>query len=476
MKLFHFLSPLVLLAIGCLPKKEPFPFLLPEPPEKWTAEANVSQEAEKVVYWAEGLDANLTSLLREAVANNPDLAGAARRVEMARERAVMAGASRMPQAGAALSGSRSKRNLVGFLPDRDLSFTAENYGLNLNVSWEIDLWGGLRDRRNAAEGEWRASGEDYRAARLSLAGQVAKAWYSAVEASLQVKLAEDTERTRARNAAYLAERFERGLAETLDHNLAKTSLASAQANVARRKRQRDLALRTLEALLGRHPAANLKLPPALPSPTDLPTLHPPATTLENRPDLRAARLRLRAAGHEESATRKNLLPSLSLSAGPGGRSQEFEDLLDQRFRIWSAAGNLTQPLLQGGRLRADLRRVQAARAAAAAAYKSAALAAFLEAESALAAEKFLREEEFSLVDATEAAETAAGLSWDRYRRGLENVFATLEADRRHFETESLLLSTRRTRLLNRVDLQLAMGREALPEPEKQGEKTPNIEP
>lgn len=475
MKLLRPLSPFLLLLAGCFPKKEPPPSPLPKAPETWSAEANASQNAE-TLYWAEDLDANLTSLLREAEANNPDLAGAARRVEMAGERAVMAGAGRLPQAGIGLSGSRSKRNLVGFLPDRDLSFTSESYGLNLNVSWEIDLWGGLRDRRNAAEGEWRASGEDYRAARLSLAGQVAKAWYSASEASLQVKLAEDTEMVRARNAAYLAERFERGLAEALDHNLAKTSLASAQANVARRKRQRDLAVRTLEVLLGRHPAAGLELPTSLPSPADLSAVPTPARTLENRPDLRASRLRLRAAGHEVSATRKNLLPSLSLSGGPGGRSQEFGDLLDQRFRIWSAAGNLAQPILQGGRLRADLRRAQAARSAAAEAYKSAALSAFLEAESALAAEQFLREEELRLAEAAEAAETAADLSWDRYRLGLENVFATLEADRRHFETESLLLSTRRARLLNRVDLHLALGREALPPPEKRNETPPNAEP
>ena len=88
----------------------------------------------------------------------------------------MAGSDRLPQAGLGISGTRSKRNLVGFLPGNNNSFTSENYGLNMNVSWELDLWGKLSDSREVAETSWEASVEDYRAARLSLAGQVAKAY------------------------------------------------------------------------------------------------------------------------------------------------------------------------------------------------------------------------------------------------------------------------------------------------------------
>jgi NodT family efflux transporter outer membrane factor (OMF) lipoprotein len=407
-------------------------------------------------------DANLTALVREAWANSPDLSGTARIVEMARAQAVMAGADRLPQAGLGLSGTHSKRTTIGYYPGKSESFNTESYGLNMNVSWELDLWGKLSDSRKVAETSWEASIEDYRAARLSLASQVAKAWYSAIEGRRQAELADETEQSHAKNASYITKRFERGLANALDHNLAQATLASTRANQVRQKRQLDLATRTLQTLLGRHPDGHAKLPLDLPVLQKAPPISPPAQTLEQRPDLRAKRLRMKAAGLEKTIARKNLLPSLSLTGGPGSRSQEFNDLLDQQFRIWSVTGNLMQPIFQGGRLRANIRRTEAARLASMDSYKAAALKAFREVETTLAAESLLKEEETHLKKAAKAALTAADLSWKRYQRGLEGIFATLESRRRAFEAESRLLSLRRERLLNRIDLHLALGDEALP--------------
>jgi len=431
-------------------------------PKSWSTPTAVHIDA-NVTYWTKSFgDANLTALVREAWTSSPDLSGTARMVEMAREQAVMAGADRLPQAGLGLSGTRSKRNLVGFLPE-NVSFTSENYGLNMNVSWELDLWGKLSDSREVAETSLEASVEDYRAARLSLAGQVAKAWYSAIEGRRQVELAYETEQSHAKNASYIAKRFERGLANALDHNLAQATLASTRASQVRKKRQLDLATRTLQTLLGRHPDGNETLPLDLPEPRKAPPISPPVQTLEQRPDLRAKRLRMKAAGLEKKIARKNLLPSLSLTGGPGSRSQEFNDLLDQQFRIWSITGNLMQPIFQGGRLRANVRRTEAVRLASIDSYKAAALKAFREVETTLASESLLKEEEFRLKEAAKAALTAADLSWERYQRGLEGIFSTLESRRQAFEAESHLLALRRERLLNRIDLHLALGDEALPE-------------
>jgi outer membrane protein TolC len=138
-------------------------------------------------------------------------------------------------------------------------------------------------------------------------------------------------------------------------------------------------------------------------------------------------------------------------------------LLENQFRVWSVTGNLIQPIFQGGRLRANVRRTKAALLAAIDSYKANALRAFRETETALVAESLLREEEANLSKAAKAAKTAADLSWDRYQRGLEGIFTTLESSRRAFEAESRLLSLRRDRLLNRIDLHLALGDEALPE-------------
>ena len=452
-----------LLAAGCMPKGPPhLPDLTSEFPSRWSSET--TNEEANATPWVQNMgDGALEELITEAWANNPDLSATLRRVDMAREQAVMAGADRLPQAGLGLSGSQTKRNMIGFnFPGASKSFTTETYGLNLNVSWELDLWGRLRDERRVAKAEWQASAEDYRAARLSLAGQVAKSWYSAIEANRQHALSEETEQTYARNASYIAKRFERGLSNALDHNLAQASLASSRAMVARWKRQGDLATRTLETLLGRHPDGNASLAPTLPEPSVAPSVSPPAQTLEKRPDMQAARLRLKMAGFQTNIARKNLLPALSLTGGPGSRSEEFEELLESQFRIWNVTGNLLQPIFQGGRIRANIRRSKAALLASVDSYKANALKAFREAETALAAESLLLEEEANLDKAAKAAKTAADLSWDRYQRGLEGIFTTLESSRRAFEAESRLLSLRRDRLLNRIDLHLALGDEALP--------------
>ena len=461
-----------LFASSCMPKSPELPDLVSEFPTDWSSAK--SNEANNSIPWSLSMaDNSLKKLISEAWANNLDVSAASRRMEMAHEQAIMVGADRFPQAGLGLTGSQTKRNLIGFnFPNSSKSFTSASYGLNLNLSWELDLWGRLRDGKLAATAEWQASAEDYHAARLSLAGQVAKSWYSATEASLQQNLAKETEHTYSRNASYVAKRFERGLATALEHNLAQSSLASSRAIVTRWKRQADLATRTLETLLGRYPDGNASLASTLPELPPPPSVSPPVQTLEKRPDLRAANLRLQAAGLQTSIARKNLLPSLSLTGGPGSRSEQFEDLLDQQFKVWSVTGNLIQPIFQGGRIRANFRRSKAFLLSSVDSYKANALRAFREAETALTAESLLKEEEAHLNKAAKAAKTAAELSWNRYQRGLEGIFTTLESSRRAFEAKSRLLSLQRDRLLNRIDLHLALGDEALPNEKAQEKALP----
>ena len=450
----------ILACSGCIRETKDNPISSLNVPPNW--HVATQQAKDDNTYWAEDLgDANLTSLIRESWANNPDLSAASRRMEVAREEANMAGAKLLPEAGLALSGTRSKRNLVGFFPGSNNSFSTESYGLNLNVSWELDLWGKVRDSRKAARNAWEASVQDYQAARLSLAGQVSKAWFSAIEANRQVELAEKAENTQSENASYISTRFERGLATALEQNLARATLASTRAGKARRMLQLDLATRTLETLLGRHPRGKRWTVIKLPEPKKNPPASPPSQTLEKRPDLLAGKLRLEAAGLDKTIARKNLLPSLSLVGGPGSRSREFDELLDQQFRIWSITGNLAQPIFQGGRLRANVRRAEAARMAAVDSYKAAALRAFREVEAALSAESLLKEEHDRLEEAAQASATAADLSWDRYQRGLEGIFATLESRQRAFEAESRLIALKRERLLNRIDLHIALGDQAI---------------
>jgi outer membrane protein TolC len=179
--------------------------------------------------------------------------------------------------------------------------------------------------------------------------------------------------------------------------------------------------------------------------------------VSRRPDLVAAERRVAAADLRVKEARRSLYPRLSLTASGGTSTEEFRDLLDQDFRVWSLIGNLTQPLFQGGRLLANVDRNEAIARETLAGFASAVLNAYAEVESALAAESYLAERVDHLERATEQSVAAQELAEDRYRSGLEDYVTVLESQRRALTNESSLLAARRERLDNRVNLFLALG-------------------
>ena len=439
-----------------------------EIPVEWESlDQNISvSDDQNVTYWMDSFENKwLNEAVYTAWSANPSLVAMAEQTLARGEEAVIAGASIIPQANVGVNGSRSKRNLIGFgFPNGSTSFTTESFSSGINLSWEVDLWGKLRDQRNSAKKRFEGAQADYEGARLSLAGQVARAWYGIVESEQQLELAEQMTETFEKNQAFIANRFANGLASSLENDLATSALASSQATETMRKRVRNAQVKELESFLGAYPKGDVdrNFSDALPELALAPLPPTPAQAMENRPDLQAARLQLEASGYDLSAAKMNLLPSFSLSGGPGSRSEEFGDLLDNRFRTWEVSGSVTQPLFNGGRIRANIRRSEALRKAAEANYRAVALRAFTEAETLLANESFLQKEENYLKNASMAAQTAAKTSWDRYQRGVQGIFDTLESQRRAFDAESRLLSSRKERIFNRINLFLALGTPALP--------------
>jgi len=127
------------------------------------------------------------------------------------------------------------------------------------------------------------------------------------------------------------------------------------------------------------------------------------------------------------------------------------------FFIWNLVGNVLQPVFQGGRLRAQVTLEDARSKEAAAQWATSLLQAFSEVEAALAAERFLSEQEEDLADAARQAAASQQLAEDRYESGLEGFVTVLEAQRRNLDAESQLLNVRRQRLDTRIDLHLALG-------------------
>ncbi len=399
-------------------------------------------------------DPVLTKLVQEAHENNFGLEASAQRANAAAAVARISGSLRYPSLGINLRSNRQK-TLANFAPPKTI--IGETHSLNLSSQWEIDIWQRIGKAHAASIAQSKASQWDYEALKLSLSGQIAKAWFDATEAKIQYELAATSAHSSETNLKTLEKRYKRGLAEAFALRLTRAQAAATQTAALNRRSQMDARIRILETLLGRYPNAALETPATLPELTETPPASIPLHILQRRPDLRAGASRLDAFFLQDKATQRNWLPSISLTGSGGTLSNEFSNLSDSDFNIWSLAGNLAMPLFQAGRLKAERKRSEANYHAQLAQYKNTALQAFREVETALRAEVDLRElEAAAKIAATESAK-AEEQSWSLYERGLVTITSALDSERRALEARSQLLSIRNRRLQNRINLHIALG-------------------
>lgn len=406
-------------------------------------------------------DPALSALVEEALANNFDLQATAARLQRAEADAAMAGANAWPQVNAGFGGSRRKNNLsgtgLGGLGLGNTSYQSDNYNLAFDLSWELDIWGKVRDGASAALADAQAAAATLQGARLSLAAQTGKAWYNAVEAQLQVELAQETFDSFSQTAEVIQRRFERGVSPALDLRLARAQAAMAGANLELRLQSRDVAVRSLEVLLGRYPANELELAQNLPTVNTPVPAGLPSELLERRPDLIVAERNLAASGKRVSEARKAMLPSISLTGSYGYSSAQLGELLSGSFSVWSLAGNAVQPIFQGRKISANIERTKAIAVQSLAEYGQTALDAFAEVENALQSEAYLVRQVQAFQAAAHENTGAENSAWSSYQRGLTDIITVLESQRRAFTSKSDLLATRNQRLQNRINLYLALG-------------------
>ncbi len=451
----------LLLSAGCVSAPKVKDVELVPAPETWTATATPAGAIGES-WWEDFGEPDLVQVVEMALTRNFDLRAAAARVNQAAAQARIAGADLQPTVNAGLNGQKRKQNFIGFpipgaKPGEVLSTTITTYGVSLNVSWELDLWDRLGARARAGIADLQAVAADYSGARLSVAGQTMKAWFATAEASQQLALAEATVESFTRSTNQVRERYEAGIRSSLDLRLSLANLAGAEALLGQRRQQLDAATRQLEVLLGKYPGRELLVPETLP---DTPLPIPaglPADLIARRPDLAAAERRLAAADERYKAAGRDRLPRISLTASAGTSTDSLTNLVNGDFSIWSLAFNVLQPIFQGGRLRAAQDQAGAVADESLINYAGAALRAYSEVETALAAEEFLAERVADLSTAAEQSRAAERLSEQRYGAGLEGFITVLESQRRALQADGEWITARRQRLENRVDLYLALG-------------------
>lgn len=400
-------------------------------------------------------DERLEEIVDEVLIANPGLQAAAARLDAAQERTAPARAARLPSIDAR-GNTRRTRDGRGPAPDE----LDSNYRLSLNLNWEIDLWGRLKDLDDAAQADLEEAKAVFRGARLSLAGNSAKAWFDYITTIQLVELAEETRDSFRRNLRITERNYKAGdeTVSALSVQLSRSTVAAAERSLIRARLNRDEAARSLEVLLGHYPSGVVEGRTDLPGLPEVIPLGLPSELLRRRPDLVAAEADLRASARRADAAYKDLLPSLSLNADGATTSDALSRiLLDPEYIVWSVASSLVQQVYQGGEPVAAAREALANNEVAIRTFTELALLAFQEVESALATERSLAEQEVFLDVELKQANLALAQAEREYSEGLVGILELLEAQRRAVSARTDMIELRNQRLRNRVDLHLALG-------------------
>ncbi len=419
-----------------------------QPPEDWVVPV---PDALPTTDWVRAFpDPILIELVDEALRENTDIGVAYAALEALIALEKISRADRLPIVAGNVDISRSEF-ANEFLSDNT------NIGAGLNASWEPDLWGRIADRIDASELASEAAASDIAGARLSITGQVAQNWFGLIEAKLLVDLSGREIETQERALRLTQRRFEAGLSGSEDVRLVRSSVAQAQALQASRKQNLALLSRQLEILLNRYPASALDAASDLPELPSLTGAGAPSYILTQRPELIAAERRLAEQGFEIDLAKKALRPSLSLSGSTSGSGGGLESLFDIDALVANLASNLSAPIFQGGRLRANVEVQEAILKQQLQSYIGTVLQAYFDVENALDGEMRLEETERALRIAVEESLEAEKRLELRYTEGLATILQLLDAQTRRLSAEGQLISARAERLQNRVRLHLALG-------------------
>jgi outer membrane protein, multidrug efflux system len=414
-------------------------------PGQWTAGGATPGEVQND-WLATFQDPRLEALVAEAIAHNADLSLAAARVEQA--------AGYVRAAGGALYPA------VDLLARGGGEMSGDNSGIEgvlVSASWELDLWGRVRYSKRSAEDQYASTEADYAFARQSLAANVAKGWFLAAEAALQRDLLTETVDAASKVLELTDHRWDVGIGNELDVVSARVSLESYRDRLRQVQLAYDQALRALELLVGRYPAAELSGPVefgelAASVPAGL-----PSELLERRPDVMAAQNRVAAAFSRVKEAQAARLPRISLTGSGSDLTSELFVLQERDNPVWSIGGSLFAPLFTGGTLKAQVEIRTAEQKQAVAQYVQAARAAFGDVENALSSALALEEREAILTAAVSDAERALQLAEIRYRVGSGDLRSVEQQQLAYHTSRMNLLRVQAERRVQRVNLHLALG-------------------
>jgi outer membrane protein, multidrug efflux system len=406
-------------------------------------------------------DPVLQQLVTEALQNNLDLRVAAQRVLEAQAQAGIVRSQQFPtiNGGASYTALQEPSSLAGNNSNGTPATSFFNGGgLTASAAWNLDFWGLYRRQTEAARAELLASQWAQRATRVTLVQDVAQAYFQLRSLDAQLEITRSTIKAR-QDSLQLTQSLEKyGAGSLADTRQAEELLHAAQANLPELRRQIAVQENTISILLGHNPEdihRGLDVA-SQPHPQQVPT-GVPSRLLERRPDIQRAEATLIAANARIGVAKAQFFPQISLTSLGGSASSQLQSMFAGKNAYWYAAGSLSEPIFDAGRLRSNYHLSQAQEQEMLLDYQKTILNALKDVSDSLVGYKETRERREQQAALVVSAADAVRLARLRYSGGNTSYLEVLTTDTDLYDAQLQLAQSQEQEAASLVQLYAALG-------------------
>ncbi len=439
-------------------------------PDHFPSAANTAEAigSEPEQWWKSFQDPELDSLVTRAVAANLDLKLAAARVEEARANRGVARAAGIPQLNGTASATQERQIAEAFIPGgsgrvgspQPLAYETSLFSGSVSMSWEADLFGGIRRQVQAAGADLAAQQEDRRNVLVSLLGDVATNYVQVRGYQLRLDIARRNIALQEDTLKLTRDLVNAGQSTDRDAAQAEALLESTRASVPVLDGGFKAAVHRLGVLLALEPEAladELTVSAPLPlTPPEVP-VGLPSDLLKRRPDIRRTEAQLMAATARVGQAMADYFPQLSLTGSAGRSSTQLQNLTLGAGNVFSIGPSISVPIFSAGRIRSNVA-VQTARMnEAQITYRSTILTALEETDNALVNFSNERVRRDRLQEVVRASQTALDLAQIQYKAGLTDFLTVLDSERTLVGNQDQLAQSQVNVVTNLVSLYRALG-------------------
>ena len=400
--------------------------------------------------WLSQLDnPQVQQLVTKALAANHQFAMQAYALEIAEQQLIVSGSQLWPELDLAFRSGRSK--------DNQSDSYANSNSVNLNLSYELDIWGKLSAADQISNYNYLAQKATFEQYKQQLVVNVVTTWFRVIEADKLLKLYQNRVENSRQNLAIIEAGYNSGLTAALDVYLTRNDLNNELTRVSEQATIKTKLIRQLERLIGEYPKGELLVNANLPLLTNDIPLGLPSELISRKPELKASWYQLLSQDAGLAYAHKQRFPSIVLSGSVGDSTADIGDLLSGSSLAWSLLGSISAPIFNAGRLQANEEKARIELKQGEQLYLDTLYQAFSDVENAITTEKSLKHSYYTMLAAQDNAKIASTLSFEQYQSGLVSYTTVLDAQKRSFEAQTTLIKIKNQLIVNRINLHLSLG-------------------